>query len=290
VTRRLLLLFPVAAALALVIALAVRHPLAPPAAPQRFAMGRGSTIVLLHGPGSSVQHWLPTARRLAGSHHVVLVELPGHGLSPLSEPVTLERAAEALHLALEAESKEPVVLVGHGVGGLVAAIEAMEHPERVRALVLVETALRPQTVGEQRGEMLKALDLDYQRLLREIYTAYGRDSAQGAKLYAQAAKMDPATIKPWLRLELFADVSLRMRHLRPPLLAIFSERLWPREQSWEAAAQPLGYSEVPSPRTARIEDCGHFLMLDRPEEIARLIRHFADDSSRGPVAARATAR
>ena len=273
-------------ALALVIALAVYHPLGPPRAPLRFAMGRGPTIVLLHGVGGSVQQWLPAARWLARDHRVVLVELPGHGLSPMPEPLTLDRAADALDAALAAESKDPVVLVGHAVGGLVAAAEALRHPERVRALVLVETDLRPQAEVQKRRELLEAIDQDYQGLLRHIYTGLGRDSVQGERLYSEVSKMSPASIKPWLRLELFADVSLRMRHLLPPLLAVFSERSWPREESWSATARRRGYSEAPNPKTQRIEGCGHFLILDRPRELSRIIEEFAADSSRGPVAAR----
>jgi pimeloyl-ACP methyl ester carboxylesterase len=285
VTRRLLILIPALAALALVIALALRPP-APFQPPHRFAMGRGSTIALVHGPGSSIQDWLPTARRLARSHRVVLIELPGHGLSMLSGPLTPERAAEALDATLAAESKEPVVLVGHALGGLVAAVEALEHPERVRALVLVETALRPQIEGEAARHRHEALEQDYARALREIYTAYGRDSAQGEKLYAYASKVGPSTLKPWLQLELFADVSLRMRHLKAPLLAVFSERMWPADRTWAEAAPSLGFSGAPGARGARVEGCGHYPMLDRPEELSRLIGHFADDSVRGPVAAR----
>ena len=284
--RRLLILIPVLAALALVIALAVLRPPSPPRAPHRFALGRGSTIALLHGPGSSVQHWLPAARLLAKTHRVVLVELPGHGLSPMPDRLTLDRAAEDLHTVLEAESKEPVVLVGHGVGGLVAAIEAAEHPERVRALVLVETALRPQATEEERRQTLQALDHDYNRELRRVYLGYGRDSAQGERLYAEAASVSPAVLRPWLSLGLIADVSLRMRHLKAPLLAIFGERMWPVNQKWDSVAEPLGYPVTPNAHAARLEGTGHFPMLDQPEEIARLIRHFADDSSRGPVAAR----
>jgi pimeloyl-ACP methyl ester carboxylesterase len=285
VTRRLLILLPALAALALVIALALRPP-APFRAPHRFAMGRGSTIALVHGPGGSIQDWLPTARRLARGHRVVLIELPGHGLSSTPDPLTPERAAEALDATLAEESKEPVVLVGHALGGLVAAVEALEHPERVRALVLVETALKPQVVGEEARLRLEALDHDYPAELRRIFTAYGRDSAQGEKLYAYAEKVGPSTLAPWLKLELFADVSLRMRHLRAPLLAVFSDRMWPADRTWEDAAKQLGYPGTMNARGARVEGCGHFPMLDRPEELSRLIGHFADDSSKGPVASR----
>jgi pimeloyl-ACP methyl ester carboxylesterase len=284
VIRRLLTLLPLAAAMTLVIALAVRHPLAPPRAPERFVMGHGPTIVLVHGLGSNIQHWLPTARLLARRHRVVLVELPGHGLSEMPEPLTLERAAEALDRAIAAESREPVVLVGHSVGGLVAAAEALDHPERVRALVLVETALKPQVEGEERRAMLEMLEHDYQGLLRSAYMAFGRDSAQGAALYSEVSKMDPAMIRPWVRLALMADVSLRMRHLLPPLLAVLAERSWPKDEPWPATAKALGYSEVPNLRCARIAGCGHFIMLDRPVELARRIERFAADPQKEPIA------
>ncbi len=284
-TKRLLILIPALAALALVIALALRSR-APFEPPHRFAMGHGPTIALLHGPGGSIQDWLPTARRLARSHRVVLIELPGHGLSPLPQPLTPESAAEALDASLAAESKEPVVLVGHALAGLVASIEALEHPERVRALVLVETALKPQLEGEEARHRRQALERDYPSALREIYTAYGRDSAQGEKLYAYAARVAPSSLAPWLKLELFAEVSLRMRHLKAPLLAVFSDRTWPAGQSWDDAAKSLGYAGAPNVQTIRLERCGHFPMLDRPEDLSRIIGHFADDSSKGPVADR----
>jgi pimeloyl-ACP methyl ester carboxylesterase len=286
VTRRLLILLPAIAALALVIALVVFRAGAPSRKLQRFAMGRGPTVAVLHGAGSGIQHWLPAARLLADGHRVVFIELPGHGLSLLDGPVSLESAAEALHVALAADSKEPVVLVGHGVGGMVAALEALQHPEKVRALVLVETALKPRLEGDARLRALEALELDFPRALRDMYAGYGRDSAQGAELHAHAAKIGLSTLKPWLQLELFADISLRMRHLKPPLLAIVGQRSWPAGWSWEAVAEPLGYAGAPRVSAARIEGTGHFPMLDHPEEIARLIRHFAGDSSRGPVATR----
>ena len=282
-TRRLLILIPALAALALVVALALR-PHAPVEPAHRFAMGRGPTIVFVHGPGGSVQNWLPTSRLLARTHRVVLVELPGHGLSPLPEPVTLERAAGALDATLAAESKEPVVLVGHALGGMVAAVEALQHPERVRSLVLIETALKPQLDDGEATRQYEALERDYPRTLRQIFTAYGRDSAQSAKLYAQAEKVGVATLRPWLQLELFADVSLRMRHLPAPLLAVFSERMWAEGRSWEETAKARGYSEAPTANGVRVEGCGHFPMLDRPDELSRIIDQFARDPSKGPIA------
>ena len=271
----------VLAALALILFSA--HTLPPPSAPLAAAFGRGPTIVLLHGLGSSATTWLPTGRILARRHHVVLVDLPGHGTSAMPEPFSLERATQALDGALARAAKEPVVLVGHSLGGLVAAAEACEHPGRVRALVLIETALRPQVEGPERRAALVALDRDYRGTLRQAYAGFGRDSAQGAALYREVAAMDPAVVKPWIRLAFAVDLSDRVARLKCPLLVVLAPRSWPKGEPWVETAATLGYGAVPQVRAVRLDGCGHFVMLDRPDELARVIGRFADAPEGGPV-------
>ncbi len=256
-----------------------------PAPVATTVMGKGPTIVLVHGLGGRAGHWLPCARLLARDHRVVLVDLPGHGASAMPEPFSLERAAQALDLAL-ADEPGPVVLVGHSVGGLVAAQEALDHPGRVRALVLVETALRPQLEGAERDTMLKALDTDYQQVLRTAYESFGRDSAQGHMLYEEVAALEPAYVKPWIRLALSLNISVRMSHLRAPLLAVFAERSWGKDEAWADASRALGYDRVPRVEPVRIEGCGHFVMLDQPARLASLIARFSAGPDTVPVATR----
>src|SRR5262249_47491474 len=104
-------------------------------------MGPGPPVVLVPGLGADADDWAPGARGPARDHRVVFIELPGHGTAPLTKPFALEQATLALDRAMSEQAKEPVVLVGHSVGGLVAAAEAIRSPQKVRGLVLVETAL-----------------------------------------------------------------------------------------------------------------------------------------------------
>jgi pimeloyl-ACP methyl ester carboxylesterase len=260
--------------------------LVPPRPSASGAFGRGPTVVLVHGLGSRAEHWLPVARQLARRHRVVLVDLPGHGLSEMPEPLTLERAAQALDLALAAEAPVPCILVGHSVGGLVAAAEALDHPERLRGLVLVETALKPQIEGAERTAMLGALERDYQGLLRSVYVSFGRDSAQGVALYEEAAKLDPVMMKAWIRLAMASDLSGRAREFTVPMLVVMSARSWPDGEPWSTAAAELGYAGVARLQSARIEDAGHFVMLDHPDRLARLIERFAEHPEADLVAGR----
>lgn len=249
------------------------------------AFGRGTPIVLVHGLGSSREDWLPTARRLARHYSVVLVDLPGHGESDMPEPFSLERAVAELDRALIETADGPPILVGHSLGGLVAAAEAIDHPERVRGLVLVETALKPQLPEAERAAMFERLDRDYQGVLHEAYTSFGRDSAQGEMLYRRTAVLDPHMVKPWIRLAWTADLSRQVSRIDVPVLAVLAERSWPKDESWDSEARVLGYLDMRRLRATRIADCGHFVMLDHPVELAALIQSFAADPDGVKIAA-----
>lgn len=238
------------------------------AAPAAWSFGRGPTVVLLHGLGSRTGHWLPVARELAQSHRVVMVELPGHGLSPIAVPFTLDHAAAALAATLDREAPKPFVLVGHSIGGLTAAHYALRHPERVRALVLIETALRPTFDPAGRQVIRDALDADWDGTLRDVWVSFGRDSLQGAALHAEAARVDPATLRAWIEIALEADLAAAAARLRMPVRAIFADRNWERGVPWDSVAVAMGYERIALATPERYEDCGHFLMLDHPAAIA----------------------
>jgi pimeloyl-ACP methyl ester carboxylesterase len=249
------------------------------------AFGRGPTVVLVHGLGSSAADWLPVARDLARDHRVVLVELPGHGLAEMPGALTLDGATVSLDRAIAEQCEGPVVLVGHSVGGLVATSEALRAPDRVRALVLVETALRPQFDAAERRELLDSLERDYTGTVRACWSDFGRDSAQGARLVAEAERVDPPAMKAWIRLALTADLSPGVGELRAPVLAVLSDRSWPDGEAWTACADTLGYSGIRSLRPARLEGTGHFVMLDRPHALAALVRGFERATDPGFLAA-----
>ncbi len=271
-TRRLLLVLVPLVALVLVLGrvAAVRRA---PAALGSF--GSGPEVVLVHGLGSRAEHWLPMARDLARDHRVILTELPGHGIASMARPLTLSGAALALDREIADECHGPVVLVGHSVGGLVAAAEALHAPGRVRALVLVETALKPQMSPAERAGLLAALEKDYRGTLREAYVPFGRDSAQGAALFAEAARLDSTVMKDWIRLAVTEDLSRQIEHLSVPLLVVLSSRSWPDSESWRDCAAELGYARAPGAVPVRMEHTGHFVMLDRPQALADLVRRFA---------------
>lgn len=110
--------------------------------------GEGPPLVLLHGPGESSVNWRWVIPDLARDHRVVAPDLPGHGSSGGSDREWTEpRILEWLEALVERTCSELPVLVGHVLGGAIAARFARRRGERIRGLVLVDSlglaAFRP---------------------------------------------------------------------------------------------------------------------------------------------------
>jgi pimeloyl-ACP methyl ester carboxylesterase len=260
--------------LAVAAGLVVLHAPGPVRPIAHASFGHGPSIVLVHGLGSTRAHWLPTARLLARDHTVTLVDLPGHGVSAMPEPFSLDQAVAALDQSLDELGPGPVVLVGHSLGGLVCAAEAIAHPRRVKALVLVETALRPQVEPADRAAMLDALDLDYANFVHAAYLDFGRDSVQGEALWREVAALDPDVVRRWIRLAWSTDLSDLAGGIEAPVMTVLAPRSWGDHELWPAVRTALGYEQVPRLRPARVANAGHFVMLDQPDALAALIERF----------------
>lgn len=80
-------------------------------------------------------------RLAAASFHVVAVDGPGFGGSPLLDPESyrVEALARLVHRVVATLDLEPIVFMGHSWGGAIAVRYAAEHPDQVRALVLVDS-------------------------------------------------------------------------------------------------------------------------------------------------------
>lgn len=107
--------------------------------------GGGPPVVLLHGPGAYGSTWLPVLRALVQSHRVIAPDLPGHGASVvMGGTLDASRVLDWLGELFEQTCRRPAVLVGHLVGGAIAARFASDQDHFVGRLVLVTpTGLAP---------------------------------------------------------------------------------------------------------------------------------------------------
>ena len=102
--------------------------------------GDGQPVVLLHGAGEFAASWMRVIPELVQTQRVIAPDLPGHGASELaSEPLNAETLIAWLGELIERTCPSPPALVGHLLGGAIAARFAIDHPHRLSRLVLVDT-------------------------------------------------------------------------------------------------------------------------------------------------------
>ena len=104
--------------------------------------GRGPATALIHGLGGFAESWRHNMQELGRHGRVISLDLPGSGLSGKPRRAyTLDFLARALDGLLRQLGVERVRLVGHSLGGAVAARYAMDHPGRVERLALLGAAV-----------------------------------------------------------------------------------------------------------------------------------------------------
>jgi pimeloyl-ACP methyl ester carboxylesterase len=109
--------------------------------------GSAAPLVLLHGFGANAAAWNMLRPHLDG-RPVLTPELPGHGREPALETPSLEALAEAVLGQIEASGAYECDLVGHSLGGAVAAVLTANLSVRVRSLTLIAPAgLGPEIDG-----------------------------------------------------------------------------------------------------------------------------------------------
>lgn len=102
--------------------------------------GEGPPMVLLHGPGESALWWLRVLPDLVRTHRVLVPDLPGHGESTAPDgKLDGEAVHRWLDALLEQTCSRPPTLVGHLLGGAIAARYAGTPDARLERLVLVDS-------------------------------------------------------------------------------------------------------------------------------------------------------
>src|SRR5262245_2442618 len=249
--------------------------LAAPAPLKTTATGRGPTLLLLHSLGGTSATWKPTVEKLTG-YRVMVADLPGHGATPLPEPFSLDAAAEQVAATIATLEAESTVVVGQGMGGVLALKALAAHPRRVRGLVLIDVSVigSQQASGDQQAAMLMLLEQNYKAFLKVTFGRLGRDSVQSAEIRAEAARVPPATIKAYIPPLLTLDAQEELRRAQVPILALVTERIWSADKDSTLVMKQMGYEGATNLRLVRVPEAGFLVATERPDTLAALLRSF----------------
>jgi pimeloyl-ACP methyl ester carboxylesterase len=259
------------------------------------AAGSGQPVVLLHGIGRSLDDWTDAQAALAGNHAVYAIDMAGFGGSdPVADPDLPALARHVLATLDGLGVTAPAHFIGNSLGGAVAMRAAVEAPDRVASLVLVNSA----GFGRQVTIALRALGVPgIGRLLlsrpspkrsRMVLRSLFYDRAfvteeRVAGAYALASRPGGADtfvrvarnlgtwrgVRPGWRRDLLAEVAPR----RIPTLVIWGthDLVLPAHQIVEAARA------FPHARTHLFAETGHMPQIERAEAFSELVAGFIAD-------------
>ncbi|MDI1443381.1 alpha/beta fold hydrolase [Polyangium sp. 6x1] len=150
-------------------------------------------VVLTHGAGLDHRMWRDNVAALAEQHRVLLWDVRGHGLSrPMGTRFTVETVIDDLVALLDTVGAPPAVHVGQSMGGNLVQELVRRHPDRVRALVLVDCACNTAELSwmERLGLWLAPAMLwlyPYGALLR--HSAQSVSAVESVRVYCEEAML-----------------------------------------------------------------------------------------------------
>ncbi|GGX66443.1 alpha/beta fold hydrolase [Saccharospirillum salsuginis] len=103
--------------------------------------GSGSPIILIHGSYATASTWKKMVDQLAASHRCISIKLPGHCGTPDPDDFinpTIETELDIVKKVVNSLTEEPVHLVGHSFGGVVALAQALKNNINISRLSLFE--------------------------------------------------------------------------------------------------------------------------------------------------------
>jgi len=239
-------------------------------------LGHGPTIVFVHSLGQTRNDWMATARRLIGRYRVVLVDLPGHGESPLPDPFSFTAVGEALDVVLARQNADSTIVVGHQMGGRAALAALAAHPTHARGLLLLDTpvGIPVQVDDQQKKQLLDFLDNSFDQVEKMMFSKLGRDSVQSAAIFTSFAQTPPATVKAFVREGFYSDGNKDARSLKVPMQLVVTSRVWKPEMTSGFVLRQLGWQDTTAAVT-RLADAGYWAMKDQPDTLAAIISRFA---------------
>lgn len=240
--------------------------------------GTGRPLVLFHSLLADRTSFDRIAARIAETHRVIALDLPGFGAS---DPVDggLEAVADRIAAALNAlPVGEKPILLGNGYGGFVALLTAIRHPKLADRLVLADcgaafsepgrAAFRGMSAGADKGGLAAIADVAMRRLFAPEYQALHPELISQRK--ERFLAVDRGTFHNACEALATLDLRDRLASVRLPVLVLVGEmdEATPPAMSKELAAG------LPDAKLVVLPGCAHVPQLQAPDLFLAAIEDF----------------
>jgi pimeloyl-ACP methyl ester carboxylesterase len=246
--------------------------------------GTGKPLILSHGFAGSTYTWRELIPLLADHYTVYAYDVLGFGLSdkPSDGDYTMKAHGDSLIGFMDAHNLPSATLIGHSMGGVIVAYASLAAPSRVDKLVMIE----PGFYTDKTPAFLKYMYFPLNRIMaRQFYTRSMTERFLLASFYDKSkvteevvdAYMIPTRTPNVLDAlahmmvtvggQKYPGVSERITH---PTLIVWGER----EPGVLAGTAERLNGEIEGSTLTPVEECGHYIQEEKPQELAKIIRDF----------------
>lgn len=252
-------------------------------------LGQGPPVLLVHGWPTSSFLWRNVMGPIARANRVVALDLPGFGESdkPLGIRYNFAFFAQILDEFLAKLGIEQLGLAVHDLGGPVGLHWALDRPDRVTKLALLNTLVYPE-FSEAVKDFVRACASPERR--DQVTSQAGLESITRDGI-ADPDKLDPAVLAamqaPFRSAEAcralaeagiglerrgFVHIARQLPTLRIPVRIVYGER----DRVLPDVAQTMARvkTDLPHAEVTALPACGHFLQEEAPDRVGALLAHF----------------
>ena len=247
------------------------------------------TIVMIHGFTGSKENWYPLAARLHGKYRLLIPDLPGWGESERKPGADYGFGAQAQRVAafMEAESPgKPVVLLGHSMGGGIAALVAARYPRLVAKVGLLDAAgvsfnanqfgldvlagKNPFAVTDD-ASLQRYIDIVFHKQQAKPWIPWPASNGLIALRKRDALFEQSVLDKIGRGSEQFTP-GVEAANIHQPVLL-----LWGRQDAViDPSAMAQFAAKMPQARQVLVDDAGHMALMEQPAAVADAVVQLID--------------
>ena len=253
--------------------------------------GKGPDVVLIPGLACSNAVWDATTKSLEGRYRLHLVQVAGFAGAPARGNASgkiIQPTVAALDLYIKSNHLRSPRIIGHSMGGLMGMMLAVQHPEDVGKLLIVDSlpffgalsgakdvsAAEPQAAGF-RDMIISQSQEDYADGQKQFLQMLVKSPA-GLKLAASwGGASDKAVVARAMYEVMTTDFRPELHKIKAPTTMLHP---WDAKSGFSRADADKFYQEnyaaLPSVKMVCIEDSFHFIMYDQPEKFAAAVETF----------------
>lgn len=244
-------------------------------------IGTGNPLLILHGFLGSGDNWITLGRRFSEFFEVHLVDIRNHGRSFHDDEMDLEVMYKDVLNYCQFHKLEQINLIGHSMGGKVAMHLAVHHPKLVTKLIVVDIA--PKAYKRRHDfilEALEAVDFSKQKTRKEVEDVIAQfieKESYRQFLMKAVYRKTKETLGFRFNLAVFIENYGNIIETLPTYSQFEGATLFIKGSLSNyilTSDLPLIEAHFPNSKLVTIEDAGHWLHAEKPEEFFTISLQF----------------